>query len=493
MLQLRLLDRVRGSPATHRPTQARGRALFTGLVSITGLIGAAIRPEEFPMPSPRIRGVVVFVTTSALLLSTFVPVAVAATPPTLTGEEFSVGSQIASDGPNPPVAQCDPANDSTITLHIVGGFAFGPYPGMFDETLTAVVGPASGDPVPVIGSGSAAVGPVSTFQASFTIYSGDTIVSGTKSGVLAGSLGACSDGNPTDFGSQRVLYLDLDTQYNAQIQTTGGAFSDSGRSHVNYRHVTNYYSDGRVAGEAIGFTETFTSTQPEVIPLGPAVVTLSPPDAVNNVGTNHTVTATVTNAAGGPVTGATVLFSTSGSTSATGSCTTDAVGQCSFTYAGPQLPGADIITGCADSNKNGTAEPGEPCAEATKAWMLPASTIGQTTGGGQVLNAVGNDKIAFGYNAKSSTNGLQGNCTVVDPSPIANIKIKCLDVTSLVQTGTHATFFGNAQVNGVATTYRIDVDDLTEPGAGHDTFKIQTSSGYTAGGTLTNGNIQIHN
>src|SRR5207245_3568118 len=113
---------------------------------------------------------------------------------------------------------------------------------------------------------------------------------------------------------------------------------------------------------------------------------------------------TVTNAAGGPVTGATVLFSTSGSTNASGSCTTDVNGQCSFTYAGPQLPGADIITGCADSNMNGIADPGEPCAEATKAWTLPTSTAGQTTGGGQILNAAGNDKIAFGYNAKSSTN-----------------------------------------------------------------------------------------
>lgn len=35
--------------------------------------------------------------------------------------------------------------------------------------------------------------------------------------------------------------------------------------------------------------------------------------------------------------------------------------------------------------------------------------------------------------------------------------------------------------------------DNGEPGAGRDTFKIQTSSGYIAGGTLDNGNVQIHN
>jgi hypothetical protein len=63
----------------------------------------------------------------------------------------------------------------------------------------------------------------------------------------------------------------------------------------------------------------------------------------------------------------------------------------------------------------------------------------------------------------------------------------------LVRAGTHATFFGNATVNGVPTTYRIDVDDLGEPGAGRDTFRVQTAGGYSAGGVLTHGNIQIHN
>jgi hypothetical protein len=44
--------------------------------------------------------------------------------------------------------------------------------------------------------------------------------------------------------------------------------------------------------------------------------------------------------------------------------------------------------------------------------------------------------------------------------------------------------------------FTVDVDDCGEPGsspgAGPDTFKIQTSSGYMAGGLLVGGNIQIH-
>jgi hypothetical protein len=50
----------------------------------------------------------------------------------------------------------------------------------------------------------------------------------------------------------------------------------------------------------------------------------------------------------------------------------------------------------------------------------------------------------------------------------------------------------HATVNGVQTTYRIDVDDNAEPGAGRDTFKFQSDTGYTVGGVITKGNIQVH-
>jgi YVTN family beta-propeller protein len=223
---------------------------------------------------------------------------------------------------------------------------------------------------------------------------------------------------------------------------------------------------------------------------GPATVTLSPPDAVNNVGTQHTVTATVKDAAGGAVQGSSVLFSVQGADTASGSCATDASGQCSFTYQGPLLPGADLITGCLDADGSGTVDAGEPCGAATKAWVLPTTTAGQATGGGQILNASGNDQIAFGFNAKSDAMGIRGECTLVDPS--TRTKVKCLDATTLVRSGAHATFFGNATLNGTSTKYRIDIDDLGEPGRGRDTFKLQVSSGYTVGGTLVSGNIQIH-
>jgi hypothetical protein len=115
----------------------------------------------------------------------------------------------------------------------------------------------------------------------------------------------------------------------------------------------------------------------------------------------------------------------------------------------------------------------------------PLNTPGQSTGGGQVPA-----DASFGFEAKSDANGMKGNCTIIDRS--AGAKVKCLDVTSYFQTTTHATFSGDATVNGAATTYRIDVDDQGEPGIGRDTFAIVTGSGYSAGGTLTEGNIQVH-
>ena len=114
----------------------------------------------------------------------------------------------------------------------------------------------------------------------------------------------------------------------------------------------------------------------------------------------------------------------------------------------------------------------------------PLNTPGHATGGGQVPA-----DASFGFEARSGANGMKGNCTVIDRS--AGAKVKCLDVTSYLQTGTHATFSGHATVNGTATTYRIDVDDLGEPGAGQDSFKIVAGS-YNAAGTLTEGNVQIH-
>jgi Tol biopolymer transport system component len=233
-----------------------------------------------------------------------------------------------------------------------------------------------------------------------------------------------------------------------------------------------------VPGDTNGTTDVFTS----VCRPSSTAIALDPVAATNEVGTNHTVTATVTDL-GQPLTGVAVQFGVSGSVTAAGSCTTDALGQCSFTYTGPAVPGADLITAYADDDGDAAQDSTEPAAAATKAWTSAAVTSGRITGGGHVLH------VAFGFNARSDGVVFRGDCNLVDR--LADVRVRCLDVTSVQVVGTHATIRGNATVNGVATTYVIDVDDLHEPGPGLDTFKLATSS-YTTGGPLTQGNIQIH-
>jgi hypothetical protein len=222
----------------------------------------------------------------------------------------------------------------------------------------------------------------------------------------------------------------------------------------------------------------------------PATVTLSPAADTNPVGTDHTVTATVKDASDppNPVANVVVRFSVTGSVTASGFCTTDSNGQCSFTYSGPSLPGADLISAYADTDGDGVQDADEPVAEpATKAWVLPTSTAGQASGGGHITDATAG-KVAFGFSAKSKDGTFQGQCNVIDPG---NRMIKCLDVTALVISGNEATIYGNATDNGVATTYVLKVADNADPGKGADTLSITTASGYSASGTLTAGNIQV--
>ena len=127
------------------------------------------------------------------------------------------------------------------------------------------------------------------------------------------------------------------------------------------------------------------------------------------------------------------------------------------------MPGADAIHAFADLNNNGVQNPTERFDDVSKAWIVRASTPGQVTGGGQTLHGAIVSGLTFGFNAFSNGVTTKGQCNTVDQH--ANVHIKCVDVTTLVETPTHATFFNNASINGAATQNRIDVDDITEPGA----------------------------
>jgi hypothetical protein len=110
------------------------------------------------------------------------------------------------------------------------------------------------------------------------------------------------------------------------------------------------------------------------------------------------------------------------------------------------------------------------------------------TGGGWIL--VNGSKANFGVAGGIKQQGLWGHLTYHDKG--ADLKVKGTGVTDYQVLGpTTRRISGTAEINGVAGTYEVWVTDNGEPGR-DDVFKIKLSTGYTAGGTLDGGNIQLH-
>ncbi len=138
----------------------------------------------------------------------------------------------------------------------------------------------------------------------------------------------------------------------------------------------------------------------------------------------------------------------------------------------PLVPNADP----ADRDGDGLGDACDP---------TPGSTPGKVTGGGWITAAKNN----FGFNAKYAA-GMptpKGEVSYQDKS--LALQLKSSAITSVVISSTHATILGTGTVSGAVVEFRIEVDDLGEPGR-NDTFQISWP-GYSAGGVLNGGNIQI--
>jgi hypothetical protein len=231
---------------------------------------------------------------------------------------------------------------------------------------------------------------------------------------------------------------------------------------------------------------------------GPAtMVTLDPPMGTNPVGTQHCVTATVTNAVGVPQQGVTVFFTVTGSVMTDGSMTTNANGQATFCYMGPALPGGDLITAVADANDDGDADLGEPSDTATKMWVLPVTTPGceiTITNGGWII-ANNGDRASFGGNAKADEDAnVSGQEEYRDHGPAEPFNLHGQPTVIVCDTSdsTRATIFGDATIDGAGShTFRIDVQARAEPGKGMDRYRMQVDAYDSGEQTLQGGNVQI--
>jgi acetyltransferase-like isoleucine patch superfamily enzyme len=114
-------------------------------------------------------------------------------------------------------------------------------------------------------------------------------------------------------------------------------------------------------------------------------------------------------------------------------------------------------------------------------------TATSASGRGSV-NGVG-DQATFNFHVSLSGDQASGSLTYSDPAAV--VSFSRAKVRTLTFTGTTATFGGNARLgDGSRVTYSVNVSDNSSDGSS-DTFTISLSNGYSAGGTLTSGDIQI--
>lgn len=116
----------------------------------------------------------------------------------------------------------------------------------------------------------------------------------------------------------------------------------------------------------------------------------------------------------------------------------------------------------------------------------PGSSPGKVTGGGWITD----EKHSFGFNAHYAAGMAAPSGHLRYQDNAAGVSLRSTSLSQLSFAGTLATFAGTADVNGVPTSFRVDVEDLGEPGRS-DTFRI-VAGDYSAQGTLNGGNIQIH-
>jgi len=99
------------------------------------------------------------------------------------------------------------------------------------------------------------------------------------------------------------------------------------------------------------------------------------------------------------------------------------------------------------------------------------------------------DQATFTVRATQSGDRPSGSLSFSDPA--AGVSIAKARIRTLTFSGNSADLGGTARLgNGTRITYSVSVTDNSSDGS-TDTFSISLSNGYSAGGTLTSGNIQI--
>lgn len=174
------------------------------------------------------------------------------------------------------------------------------------------------------------------------------------------------------------------------------------------------------------------SVEIEVATPAPVVtdIALSISDTSPTVGTEVTLTATVTDEDENPVANVQVLFLVSGANERTRMATTNAAGEATFRYTG-NTAGDDSVTAVADLNKNGVIDSGEPRARVILGWVEPGEP--------QVDLTASTTEPTVG-----SEVDLTARVTDGDGGPIADVDV-LFTVTGVNETGATVTTSGSGE------------------------------------------------
>ncbi|MGH7151808.1 MAG: post-COAP-1 domain-containing protein [Planctomycetota bacterium] len=138
----------------------------------------------------------------------------------------------------------------------------------------------------------------------------------------------------------------------------------------------------------------------------------------------------------------------------------------------------------------GVAPPTSLAVDAPPTVLLGTGCLGFVTGGGSI--PVGDNVGSFNFFAGVKDGFLFVGFQYVDEE--TGMLVKGLDISAFEPGDSDVCrhFEGEAALDGVGGfTYSVDVCDNGEPGVA-DTFAIDLSNGYSAGGILAGGNVQLH-
>ena len=149
---------------------------------------------------------------SRLLATALACGAVALAGPQLASAQTTMSGVVLSGATvEAPTIDCEPSGTSTVTYTIEGDSIGTAFPGTFEEA----------------GSFTITGGQVDSFSATFTITSGSTVITGTK--TLRESSSASCQVNP-EAGVLQLANIMIDASYEATISAPSGTSSDNGRA-----------------------------------------------------------------------------------------------------------------------------------------------------------------------------------------------------------------------------------------------------------------------